>query len=67
MAELNPITLWKRLLAMPNESRAKTLVMAFLVSAVCAVLVSGATVVLRPIQAANRAAEQQMRLESCAS
>jgi len=67
LAELNPITLWKRLLAMPNDSRTKTLVVAFLVSAVCAVLVSGATVVLRPIQAANRAAEQQMRLEALLS
>lgn len=64
MTNLNPITAWRRLLALPNESRAKTLVMAFLVSAICALLVSGATVVLRPIQTANRAAEQQARLEN---
>lgn len=57
----NPI---RRLLALPNESRTKTLVMAFLVSAICAVAVSGATVYLRPIQAANRAAEEQARIES---
>lgn len=56
----NPL---RRLLALPNESRTKTLVMAFLVSAICAVAVSGATVYLRPIQAANRAAEEQARIE----
>lgn len=64
MADLNPISAWRRLLALPNESRAKTVAMAFLVSAVCALMVSGATVLLRPIQTANRAAEQQARLES---
>ena len=62
MADLNPIAAWRRLLAMPNESRTKTIVMAFLVSAVCAVLVSAATVILRPIQTANRAAEDQARI-----
>ena len=67
MAELNPIRAWKRLLALPNESRTKTLLVAFLTSVVCAAVVSGATVVLRPIQAANRAAEVQVRLESLLS
>ena len=64
MADLNPISAWRRLLALPNESRAKTVAIAFLVSAACALMVSGATVVLRPIQTANRAAEQQARLEA---
>lgn len=64
MADLNPFSAWRRLLALPNESRTKTVLMAFLVSAFCAVLVSGATVILRPIQAANRAAEQQARIEA---
>lgn len=63
MIDLNPISAWKRLLAQPNESRAKTIVVAFLLSGVCAVLVTAATVVLRPIQTANRAAEEQLRLE----
>lgn len=67
MVELNPITAWRRLLALPNESRTKTLAVAFIVSAVCALLVSGATVLLRPIQTANRAAEQQARLEALIS
>lgn len=63
MADRDP-DLWRRFLALPNESRAKTLIVAFLVSVVCAVLVSGATVILRPIQAANRAAEEQARIAS---
>jgi Na+-transporting NADH:ubiquinone oxidoreductase subunit C len=57
--EWNP---WRRLLALSNESRTKTIIIAFLVSGLCAVLVSSATVVLRPIQAANRAAEEQARI-----
>lgn len=64
MADLNPFSLWRRFLALPNENRFKTVAVAFLVSAICAALVSGATVILRPIQTANRAAEQQARLEA---
>lgn len=67
MVDLNPMTLWKRFLALPIESRSKTVAVAFLISVVCAALVSGATVMLRPIQQANRAAEQQLRLESLVS
>ncbi len=67
MADLNPISAWKRFLALPNESRAKTIGMAFIVAAVCAVLVNAATVILRPIQAQNRAAEVQVRLEALIS
>ncbi len=58
--ERNP---WRRFLALPNESRTKTIIVAFLVSAACALLVSNATVILRPIQAANRAAEEQARIK----
>ena len=64
MAGLDPLSLWRRFLATPNDNRAKTLAVAFLVSVVCALLVTAATVVLRPIQAQNRAAEQQARLEA---
>lgn len=53
---------WHRLLALPNTSRTKTIIVAFLVSAACALLVSGATVLLRPLQTANRAAEEQARI-----
>src|SRR5690606_2110030 len=64
MAELNPIKVWRGILSLPNESRTKTIAVAFIVSIVCALLVTGATVVLRPIQAQNRALEQQTRLEA---
>lgn len=64
MAELNPFAWWGRLLALPNESRTKTIAVAFSVSAVCAVVVSGAAVVLGPIQDANRAAEKAARMEA---
>lgn len=67
MADLNPLTLWRRFLATPNENRAKTLAVAFLVSLVCALLVTAATVVLRPVQTQNRAAERQARLEALIS
>ncbi len=63
MADLNPISAWRRLLSTPNDSRVKTLAIAFIVSAICALMVTAATVVMRPIQAQNRAAEQQARLE----
>lgn len=64
MADLNPLHLWRNLLALPNENRAKTLAVAFIVSAVCAMMVTAATVVLRPIQAQNRAMEQQASLQA---
>jgi len=37
------------------------------VASVCALLVSGATVLLRPIQTANRAAKEQIRIETLVS
>lgn len=62
MADLNPVRAWRRLLALPNESRTKTLIVAFLVAAGATLLLSGATVLLRPIQAQNRAAEAKAQL-----
>lgn len=64
MAEFNPIVLWRQLLALPNESRTKTIAVAFMVSAVCAVAVSTSAVVLAPIQQANRTAEQAARMDA---
>ncbi|MCF4098372.1 NADH:ubiquinone reductase (Na(+)-transporting) subunit C [Maritalea mediterranea] len=64
MPDLNPISWWLKLLALPNESRTKTLAVAFLVSGVCALVVSSAAVILEPLQEANRAAERQARLEA---
>lgn len=62
MTDLNPISAWRRLLAAPNESRAKTLFMAVVVSGVAAVAVSAAAVLLGPMAEANRAAEREARL-----
>ncbi len=64
MPDLNPLSLWRKLLALPNESRAKTLAVAFMVSAVCTVIVSAAAVLLDPVQQANRRAEQAARMEA---
>jgi len=64
MPDLNPISLWQRLLAAPNDSRGKTLTMAFLVSFVAAVAVSSAAVLLGPRLDANRDAERRARLEA---
>lgn len=64
MADPTRPNAWRRFLAAPNDSRGKTVAVAFLVAAICALFVSGATVILRPIQQANRAAEQQIRLEA---
>lgn len=64
MSDLNPITLWQRFLAAPNDSRGKVLTMAFLVSFGSALAVSSAAVLLGPRLEANRAAEAQARLEA---
>lgn len=64
MSDLNPLSLWRRLLAAPNESRGKMLVMAFLVSGLSALAVSTAAVLLGPRLDANRGAERQARLEA---
>jgi len=64
MAEWSPLALWRRLLALPNESRTKTIVVALLVSAASAILVASTAVTLRPLQEANRAAERQARLDA---
>ncbi len=64
MAELDPIVWWRRLLTAPNESRGKTLAMAFIVAAVSSLAVSLAAVVLQPRIDANRAAERQAKLDA---
>ncbi|MHA6347516.1 FMN-binding protein [Roseivivax sp. CAU 1761] len=58
--EWNPL---HRLLALPNESRGKALAVTFLVSVVAAAIVSATTVLMRPIQAANRAAERAASIQ----
>ena len=63
MASLNPITAWKRVLALPNDSRTKAVVISFAVSALAALAVSSAAVLLQPRLDANLAAERQARLD----
>lgn len=60
MADRNPIA---RFFALPNDSFAKTIGMAFIVALVCAVIVSAAAVSLRPIQQANKDAAQRARMQ----
>lgn len=62
MAELNPVRLWKRFLALPNDSRVKTLGVAFLVALFCATAVSVTAVTLRPLQEANLQREREARM-----
>ncbi len=62
MADLNPLSWWKRFLALPNDSRTKTFVVAFMVASVSAVAVAVTAISLKPLQDENiaRAREQRM-------
>lgn len=64
MANLNPLNLWRRFLALPNESRSKTFGIALLVALVSAGAVTVAAVALRPIQQENADRQRQERLAS---
>lgn len=64
MAERGPLAAWRHFLALPVDSRPKTVLVAFAVSTVCAVAVTTATAILRPIQTANQAAEERLSLEA---
>ncbi len=62
MAALNPLSWWRRFLALPNDSSAKTFLVAFLVASVSAVAVAVTAVSLKPRQMENveRARQQRM-------
>lgn len=62
MSELSPFALWRRFLARPNDSRTKTLGVAFLVALVSATAVSVTSVVLKPRQQAHLAAARSAKL-----
>ncbi|MDO9524698.1 MAG: NADH:ubiquinone reductase (Na(+)-transporting) subunit C [Gemmobacter sp.] len=62
MSDLSPLRLWRRFLALPNESRAKTLGVAFMVATVSALAVSVTSVTLKPRQEAHLAAAREARL-----
>ena len=62
MASANPLRLWRRFLAAPNDAPAKTLTVALLVALVASIVVSVAAVSLKPLQLANLEQERQARL-----
>lgn len=64
MAKFNPLTLWKQMLGLPNDSLVKTLVIAFLVVFTASVLVSVTAVSLRPFHLANLEKERQLKFSA---
>ncbi|MDH3739126.1 MAG: NADH:ubiquinone reductase (Na(+)-transporting) subunit C [Alphaproteobacteria bacterium] len=64
MADLNPLAWWRRFLALPNDSRVKTLGIALLVALVSATVVSVTAVTLKPLQLANLERQRQARMEA---
>lgn len=62
MADLNPLSWWRRFLALPNDSRAKTFIVAFLVASFSAVAVAVTAISLKPLQQENVAREREQRM-----
>lgn len=58
----NPLSLWRGFLARPNEDRVKVFGVALLTALVSAVLVSVASVALKPMQEAHLEAERAARM-----
>ena len=52
----------RKYLEMPNDSRAKTLIVALALCLVCSVLVSTAAVTLKPLQEANKALDKKRNI-----
>lgn len=61
---LNPIDSWRGFLARDNDDRIKVFGVAVLVALVCAIVISTASVTLRPMQEAHLAAERQARMDA---
>jgi Na+-transporting NADH:ubiquinone oxidoreductase subunit C len=62
MSRKSTLALWRRFLALPNDSRTKTLGVAFLVSLVAAIAVSTTSVALKPRQEAHIQAAREANL-----
>lgn len=62
MTSANPLVWWRGFLALPNDSRVKTVGVAFLVALACSLVVSITAVNLRPLQNANRLADSVARM-----
>ncbi|MDH3230971.1 MAG: Na+-translocating NADH-quinone reductase subunit C [Alphaproteobacteria bacterium] len=58
----SPLSWWRRFLALPNDSPAKTVGVALAVALVSSLVVSVTAVTLRPLQEANRLAESAAQL-----
>lgn len=56
------IAKFKEILAQPNDSKQKTLFVALALCLVCSILVSGAAVVLKPLQDANKALDKKKNI-----
>ena len=63
----NPVNLWRKFLALPNDNLTKTLVFAFLLALTASVVVSVAAVTLRPYQQANLEKERKARMAEIVS
>lgn len=64
MVETGLSSWWRRFAALPKENPLKTIAIAFLVSSLCAVLVTASSVLLSPLIAANVAAERAQRFDA---
>lgn len=62
MADMNPLNLWRKFLALPNDNLTKTLAFAFLLALTASIVVSVGAVTLRPYQKANLERERQARM-----
>jgi Na+-transporting NADH:ubiquinone oxidoreductase subunit C len=63
LKKLNPFFWWRKFLDLPNESLTKTLMVAFMLAIVCAIIVSVTAVTLRPLQEANLDLRRQERMQ----
>lgn len=64
MAEFNPLSWWRAMLALPNDSLRKTLAVAFLVALVASVMVSVSAVMLGPLRLANLEKQRQAQMNA---
>lgn len=54
--------MFRKFLAMPNDSTQKTMMVALLLCLVCSIAVSGAAVILKPIQEENKALDKKRNI-----
>lgn len=60
----NPVQAWRGFLARDNDDRIKVYGIAVLVALICAIVISTASVTLRPMQEAHLEAERQARMDA---